>query len=53
MTVQEHRRSDETLVGTEKPQERKLRKLASRPASAAEVAAGGAKGSTAKAGAGA
>jgi myo-inositol-1-phosphate synthase len=30
---------NETLVGTEAPKQRKLRKLASRPASAAEVAA--------------
>jgi hypothetical protein len=44
---------DETLVGTEAPQKRTMRKLASRPASAAETAARGAHAAGTKAGAGA
>src|SRR5438045_8117510 len=44
---------NETLVGTEAPQKRQLRKLASRPSSPAEVAARGATAPSAKAGAGA
>jgi myo-inositol-1-phosphate synthase len=42
---------NETLVGTEAPKQRKLRKLASRPSSAAEVASRGGKGAKAAAGA--